>query len=593
MLVEQALQALKSGRLAEAETIYRQIISKDPRNFDALHMLGIVCSEKGSAAEAEQFFRAALSVNCTSVPCHLNFALHYFKRRQYALAIEQFDTVISYSPNYGPAHSDRGCALAELGRMEEAAASHDKAIAIAPNVARVWYNRAFMHYRKRAYPSALQDYDQALRCSNNNYADAWNGRGNVLADLRRYDESINAYDKALGLQPNLAEAWNGRGNVCTRLRRYGEATAASDKALSIKPDLAEAWLGRGNVLAGERRHDDAIAAYERALSLRSDMAEAWNGCGDVFTVLKRYDQAAAAFDKALALNPNSAEAWLGRGTQFFALKRYDDAFAAYDRAAILKADFAEAWFGRGRCHCQQGRIEEAIKEDRRALELGGERELILYELAQLGAEEAPTATPEGLVKNIFDDYAETFDDHLVNKLKYQTPAKLFSLIEAADLKKPDVLDLGCGTGLMGEKLRPIAKSLTGVDLSEGMLKKAQQRAIYDELACSEISGFLSAHSQQYDLVVASDVFVYVGDLAAVFQSARKALKHDGLFCFSVEAIDTGSFVLRTTGRYAHSREYLEALAATHGFAPETIAPTIIRQESSKDVRGYICMMRCS
>ena len=593
MLVEKALQALKSGRFAEAESIYRQIISTDSKNFDALHMLGIVCSEKGSAAEAEQFFRSALAANPASVPCHLNFALHHFKRRQYALAIEQFDRVLELSPNYGPAHSDRGCALAELGYMEEAAASHNKAVAIAPNVARVWCNRAFMHYKKRAFSAAHQDYDQALRCSNNSYPDAWNGRGNVLTDLRRYDEAIGAYDKALALKPDLAEAWNGRGNVCTRLRRYSDANAAYDKALSIRPDLAESWLGRGNVFAGERRHDDAIAAYERALSLRPDMAQAWNGCGDVFIVLKRYDQASAAFDKALALNPNSAEAWMGKGARFFALKRYDDSFAAYDRAAILKPDLAEAWFGRGRCHCQQGRVQEGVKEYRRALELGGERELILYELAQLGVEDVPTATPERLVKDIFDDYAESFDDHLVNKLQYQTPAKLFSLIETTDLKNADVLDLGCGTGLMGEKLRPIAKSLTGIDLSEGMLKKAEQRAIYDELACSELNGFLSSHPQQYDLVVASDVFVYVGDLAPVFQSARASLKKDGLFCFSVEAIESGSFALRTTGRYAHSREYLESLAVQYRFVSESIEPTVIRQESGKDVTGYIAMMRCS
>src|SRR5262249_40460270 len=156
-----------------------------------------------------------------------------------------------------------------------------------------------------------------------------------------------------------------------------------------------------------------------------------------------------------ALKSDSAEAWLGRGALFFALKQFDQSLAAYDRALVLRVDFAEAWFGRGRCHCQQGRVEDGIKDFRQALELGGDRDVILYELAQHGAERTPLATPESLVRSIFDGYAESFDDHLVNTLKYQTPAKLFSLIEAVGVQqKLDVLDLGCGTGLMGEKLRP-------------------------------------------------------------------------------------------------------------------------------------------
>jgi predicted TPR repeat methyltransferase len=210
----------------------------------------------------------------------------------------------------------------------------------------------------------------------------------------------------------------------------------------------------------------------------------------------------------------------------------------------------------------------------------------------LGAEAAPSATPKSLVKNIFNDYARTFDEHLVNKLKYQTPIKLFQLIErSTPARDIDVLDLGCGTGLMGVHLRQIAKTLTGVDLSEKMLQEAKRRGIYDELHCSDISEVLGTHDRSYDLVVASDVFVYIGDLNPVFQLIKKSLKTNGLFCFSVEKSDADNFILRGTGRYAHSSKYIRDLAAALGFRVESIEAAVIRQESSRDVDGYISILR--
>jgi predicted TPR repeat methyltransferase len=560
MSSEQALNALKGGRLAEAEKIYRQILSGDPRNFDALHMMGIICADNGRFDEAERFFQSALEINPTSVPCSLNFGLYHFKQQHHEAAIALFDSVLAQVPNYAPAYSDRGCALAELGRLEEAAASHNKAVSLAPNAARAWYNRAFfMHYKMQDTTSALRDYDQALRCDGK-YADAWNGRGNVHNGLKRHDDALAAYDKAIALKPDLAEAWLGRGNTFSRLKRF----------------------------------DEAIESYEKSLDLKSDLAQAWNGRGIIFTILKKFDQANVSFDNALTHKPDSAEAWLGRGALSCAVKQYDQAFAAYNNALALKPDFAEAWLGRGRSQLQLERIEDAIADYRQALAFGGDRATILYELAQFGAEEAPAATPRHVVKDIFDDYADNFDNHLVNKLKYQTPEKLLALIRAARVTaEPDVLDLGCGTGLMGEKLRPIAKTLCGVDLSENMLKKAEQRAIYDGLFCEDITEFLSWHPRQYDLVVAADVFVYLGDLTSTFERVRESLEDDGLFCFSVEAIDTGDVLLRTTGRYAHSLAYLNTLAATYRFSPEIIEPTVIRQESGKDVAGYTALMRCS
>lgn len=127
--------------------------------------------------------------------------------------------------------------------------------------------------------------------------------------------------------------------------------------------------------------------------------------------------------------------------------------------------------------------------------------------------------------NLFDWYAEHFDDHLQGRLKYRTPAliceQIFKLDPPRDL---EVLDLGCGTGLCGPLLKPLARAMTGVDLSPNMLEMARKRGLYDELVCSDLIAFLAPHHARFDLVVATDVFIYVGALEAVFQATRTAVR---------------------------------------------------------------------
>jgi predicted TPR repeat methyltransferase len=153
------------------------------------------------------------------------------------------------------------------------------------------------------------------------------------------------------------------------------------------------------------------------------------------------------------------------------------------------------------------------------------------------------------------------------------------------------LDLGCGTGLVGLRLRPLARTLTGIDISPKMVEAARQRQIYDHLVCGELIEVLRAQAGTFDLAVAADVFVYVGDLTAVFQELRRVLRAEGIFAFSVEASAEQDLVLRPTRRYAHSKNYLEKLARDHDFAVEAIEPQVIRQQNGVDVAGYLALLR--
>jgi len=205
---------------------------------------------------------------------------------------------------------------------------------------------------------ALAAYDQTLQRSPN-LAEAWLGRGQVLAELGRGAEAVESYDRAIANKPELTPVHLMRAKLLVDLGRHDEALEGVDELLATTPKFAEGWLGRGNVLFELKRYDEALASYEHSVALKAALPEAWLGRGNAFNALTRYEDALAAYDKALGLNPNFAGAWLGRGNTFNELRQYENALAAYDRALGLGSDLAEAWLGKGNVLSKLNRLEEA------------------------------------------------------------------------------------------------------------------------------------------------------------------------------------------------------------------------------------------
>ena len=123
-----------------------------------------------------------------------------------------------------------------------------------------------------------------------------------------------------------------------------------------------------------------------------------------------------------------------------------------------------------------------------------------------------------------------------------------------------------------------------------MLDKAAERNLYDELACADLTSYLAACDSAYDLAVAADVFVYIGDLAPVFRAVHAALRPGGRFCFSVEAGDGADYVLRPSNRYAHTPDYLQRLAAETGFTVLASQAIEARQENGAPIAGHAMLL---
>ncbi len=262
-------------------------------------------------------------------------------------------------------------------------------------------------------------------------------------------------------------------------------------------------------------------------------------------------------------------------------------------AVELAPGWAMGWFRLGEMHEAAGNLAQAAEAWRMVLKLEPlDRPGAALKLELIGATEAADAPPSAFVEALFDQYAPKFDDALVNKLEYRVPDLLAEAIRATHAGRfGRAIDLGCGTGLMGERLRPSCDHLAGYDISAEMLRKAREKGVYDELVKADLQT-LAYDGAPADLVTAADVFMYVGALDGVMKVVAAMLEQDGLFGFSVELLrGEGDFVLQPSRRYAHSERYVRGMLAGNGFAPLSIETAVIRQDRREPVDGLIVIAR--
>ena len=195
----------------------------------------------------------------------------------------------------------------------------------------------------RRFDEALQSYDRAIQLKPD-YPEAHNNRGIVLQELERFDEALQSYDRAIQLKPDYPEAYNNRGIALQELRRFDEALQSYDRAIQLKPDYPEAHYNRGNALKELRRLDEALQSYDRAIQLKPDYPEAHYNRGNALKELKRFDEALQSYDRAIQLKSDYPEAHFNRGIVLKELKRFDEALQSYERALQLKPD-NDFWLG--------------------------------------------------------------------------------------------------------------------------------------------------------------------------------------------------------------------------------------------------------
>ena len=509
---------------------------------------------------------------------------------------------VELMPKDAEVHSNLGLALSDLGRLEEAEASYRQAIALKPAFAEAHSNLGNTLRSRGRFEEAEASFRQAI-AAKPGLAEAHSNLGNVLSDLGRLEEAVASYRQAIALKPDLAEAHSWLAKTLRDLGRLEDAEASYRQTRVLNPDSAEALCNLGLVLSDLGRLEEAEASFRQAITLKPAFAEAYSDRGIVLSDLGRLEEAEACYRQAIALKPDYAKAHTNLGIVLGDLGRLEDAVDSHRQAIALNPDAAAAHRSLGNTLQSFGKIEEALCAYETVLRLNPDDEYIAHLFAALRGINTERAT-NSYVTHVFDGYAEKFESSLVGQLSYEIPTviahRLRSLI-SEDRPQWDILDLGCGTGLVGVELADLAKMLVGIDLSVKMLEKARAKNIYHRLVADDIQlALVKEPNASFDLVVSTDVFIYIGDLTAIFDGIFQVLRPGGWFAFSVEGIfpagderveDLPGYQLNITARYSHSLKYLSSFTDSGRFALLDMKIERIRMENGQPVMGYIVIMQ--
>lgn len=356
-------------------------------------------------------------------------------------------------------------------------------------------------------------------------------------------------------------------------------------------DQAKAYFLTGLDHVQADRLTQAESSFEAALALLPGRVSTLTNLGLVKLKLGKPQQAIELLEQALAQQPDHLET-LGHAAAALAeLGRKDEALQYVERALQLDATLASAWSLRGSLLRELDRPAEAVASFQNAIHHGADQELTCFYLASLGAAKLPSAPPRHYVESLFDDYAEQFEGHL-QALNYRAPQLLVDGLRGRQRRFSSALDLGCGTGLCGALLQGLAARIDGVDLSGRMVTKAQGLGLYRHVAQDDLVHYLKASEQRYDLVLAADVFIYVGALEVVFEAVARRIDAGGLFCFCVEAGDEDQdYALRPSLRYVHSANYLQRLSEVHGFEQLASQRHPVREDQRAPIPGLFVWLQ--
>ncbi len=402
---------------------------------------------------------------------------------------------------------------------------------------------------------------------------------NALMACGDLDNAIANWRRALEIAPDYAAAHARIGDAYFAKGDIDASEAAYRKSIEVNPENAKAFVGLGRVLHFGDRNDEAETALQRALELDGNAPEVCVLVGTVLLEAGALDAARELFESAVRAQPEEPRAHASMGLALHWQGRFDEAENAYRRALSIDPGNPLALKHLGVLYQERDQLKAAAECFEKLLRVNPHDEVARHMLAATTGDTTANA-PRGYVTRLYDDYADRFDAHL-EAIDYRVPTLIRdAVLEVTKTENPAwrVLDLGCGTGQCGEVIRPLADFLAGVDLSPRMIAKARERNVYDSLVVASIDDVFEGNEQRFDLIVAGDVFIYIGDLSNVLASCSRTLTAGGLVAFSIESSDTDSYRLCPTGRYAHSAAYIETIANASGLSVVYAQDIIVRND---------------
>jgi predicted TPR repeat methyltransferase len=371
--------------------------------------------------------------------------------------------------------------------------------------------------------------------------------------------------------------------------KLDEAVLWFSRVVTLAPEAAPAHYNLGIIFFEQGDFPRAAQAYEEAARICPEDGDILFNLALTRKKLGQFDRAFSCYQKVLTLTPDAEDVLYNLGVLCKDLQLHADSIYFFEKVVTNNPDHAQALNNLGYLYHLEREVDKAIATYKKLIALDHNASMATHMLAALTGKTTITA-PDAYIRTVFDNFSEHYDESLVDKLGYTTPAQLRKMLTSRENHHfPLALDMGCGTGLSGEAFQDLTEKLIGLDLSSKMLEVAAKKGLYDSLHETDICSFLRESDVLFDLFIAADVFVYIGDLSEIFTLVKERAAAGSIFLFSTESATHG-FCLKPMGRYGHAESYIRGLARESGFEVIQVTVANIRKEKGEWIAGNLYML---
>lgn len=574
-LFQNAVSLHEAGRLDEAERLYRQILETAPNQPDVLNLLGLVAQNKGLQDEAASLFIRAISEKPQEVSYRYNLAFSYKLAGRYFEALEAFGTVLKLNPNIKEAHNETGLIYQQLGEYGKAGQSFEYALQLDGKYAEAKINKA-MNRRFSNLPQAVEELERLIPLYENE-ALLWYYLAQLYFEQKNWPKAWAAASKTKELAPASDEARVLLGELSLLENEQDKAKIYFAKAELINPDNQAALLRLADIYSRENQFDEAEKRYKRLLELNPKNFAAHQNYAEMLYRAKRTAEALEEYRQAVIINPQAAEVSNNLALVLKDMEEYAEAAGLLLNAYRLNSGLDEISI-----NLNETALLLARRDNGKALEIA-DRWLEIDSSNIFAQKLKATLQGEYFENNhlfnekLFDHFADNYELVMQN-LGYSAALAVGRIVGD---EPADIVDLGCGTGLLGLAVKTPRNKITGVDISQRMLDKAAEKQVYDHLVKDDIIHYLQEH-QDFDVAVMGDVCGYLNDIEKVI----KLLKNKKII-FTIEKTDEERCVVGAGGRYRHNPQFIEKLLRENGFESIYKEDIVLRREAGEDVNGMI------
>ncbi len=555
--IEDAKALHQNHDLTGAVKAYQALLKHNPQHVEACHLLGMALTQQEQFDQAIKSLRTAIENNPGQPSLHNSLANVLLRQHHITDAIQTLTEALSIDHTYATAYNTLGRCYYLQGQLNIAEENYQQAIRYDDHFPQAHYNLALLYLHQENWPHAIEQLQNTL-----------------------------------ALNPDFTQAHRQLGEAFLQQEDFKSAQDTFLHCVECQPEYADNYYNLGLTYLKQQQPEEAVAAFEQAIALECKQDDVQHLLGNAYLHEGDPAKALSYFMRQLEISP-LMESYYNIGVILMHQDRNKEAIQYLEQAQSLAPDDTAIAINLGGIYLKLQQLEKATEYYQAAIEKDPDNDELKHIVAAISQTETPDHAPAAYVEHLFDQYAPYYDKHLTEALQFSVPQQLVDAINEA-LESPltitpppwSILDIGCGTGLAAPYLKPLAKQLDGIDLSPKMIAVANTKSLYDSLAVMDALTIGTTFCD-VDLIIASDVFTYIGNLTTVLHQCYTVLKPNGLLTFSVERSEQPGYLLQTTIRYAHHKTYLYEALNHAGFTPITCQETTLRTQQKQPVIGYL------